>query len=284
MTRNIGNKIIRLEKIESTNTYLKNNFELVKHHGLVVITKMQTSGRGRAGRKFISIPHKNVTFSVVLHPKLPIEKLQLFSLLAGIVVARVLENYVDEIRLKWPNDVLVRGKKICGILLETIVNNNTHYPYLILGIGINTKGTLKDYPIELQNKVTTLEEEIKENTNVIDEQDKELLVENEKIFQEILVELESCIKIFMKDDEKINSFGYLYSNYKSLIKEWLKRSKALGTKVRSLNKVEENAKVSEIVGVIEGLTSDGFLKIRTNSGQVITQVSGDVVDINEDEL
>jgi len=120
MSEKIGNHIIRLKEIDSTNTYLKDRNELLQRHGLVVIAEMQISGRGRAGRKFTSVRGNNLTFSVVLHPYLPLEEIQIFALLAGVTVARVLENYVKKIRLKWPNDVLVNEKKICGILLETI--------------------------------------------------------------------------------------------------------------------------------------------------------------------
>ena len=140
MSRKIGRHIIRLDEVDSTNSYLKKNNVLTREHGLVVLTKMQTLGRGRLGRKFTSIENGNVTFSVILHPKLPIEKIQLYSLLAGIVVSRVLEKYIDNVRLKWPNDVLVRGKKICGILIELIKIYEIKKSCLILGIGLNTKG------------------------------------------------------------------------------------------------------------------------------------------------
>ena len=169
MAEKIGNKIIRLTEVGSTNTYLKENCDLLKQHGLVVLAEMQTSGRGRAGRKFVSLPAKNITFSVVLHPNLPLAEVQVFALMAGVVVARVLETYVDQIRLKWPNDVMVRGKKICGILLETITITEQHFPVLILGIGLNTKGFLIDYPKELQTVITTLETEILRSSNAISE-------------------------------------------------------------------------------------------------------------------
>ena len=65
MSREIGNRIIHFNEINSTNSYLKSNNELLQQHGLVVRTDMQTSGRGRAARKFVSLPGKNLTFSVV---------------------------------------------------------------------------------------------------------------------------------------------------------------------------------------------------------------------------
>ena len=135
MKRLVGENIIRLEKVGSTNTYLKNNIDLLKTHGLIVLAEMQTSGRGRFGRKFISLPRKNVTFSVVLHSELPLREVQIFSLLAGIAVARVLDRYIKGVFLKWPNDVLVYSRKICGILIETTSIPHHNYPVIILGIG-----------------------------------------------------------------------------------------------------------------------------------------------------
>ena len=112
MSRKIGHRIIHFNEINSTNSYLKSNHELLQQHGLVVRTDMQTSGRGRASRKFVSLPGQNLTFSVVLHPRKHVSEIQIYSLLASVVDARVLENYVNSIRLKWPNDVIVSQKKI----------------------------------------------------------------------------------------------------------------------------------------------------------------------------
>ena len=145
MNGKIGNRIIRLDEVDSTNSYLKGRNDLLQHHGLVVIADMQTSGRGRVGREFVSLRGKNLTFSVVLHPELPLGEIQVLSLLAGVAVSRVLEKYLNKIRLKWPNDVLVCEKKICGILLEAITIPEQSFPVLMMGIGLNTKGCINDY-------------------------------------------------------------------------------------------------------------------------------------------
>ena len=280
MSETIGNRIIRLSEVGSTNTYLKDNSELLKEHGLVVITEMQTSGRGRAGRKFVSLPQKNVTFSVVLHPGLALGEVQVFALLAGIVVARVLEKYIDKVRLKWPNDVLVNGKKICGILLETITIPQQNFPVLILGIGLNTKGFLKDYPEELQDILTTLETEIAQNSNLINGAEDQAALENETVFQLLLNELECCFEEFSKITTNRKA-DYLTDGRSALLEEWLKRSQARGKKVRSLNNVEEQTKGSGSVGTIEGLTKEGYLQIRTETGEILTHVSGDIIEIRE---
>ena len=275
----IGNRIIYFNEIDSTNSYLKSNQELLQHHGLVVRTDMQTSGRGRASRKFVSLPGKNLTFSVVLHPQKPASEIQIYSLLASVVVARVLENYVNSIRLKWPNDVIVRGKKICGILLETINIPKQNFPILIMGIGLNTKGTYKDYPDDLKKIVTTLEFEMSRNSETKFNK-KTSILKNETIFNQLLDELERCLEEF-SEIKKIS--GDKKKNYgrSALLNEWLDWSRAKGRKVCSLynTKVQRNSKGK--LGIIEGLTSEGYLQIRTETGEILTHVSGDIIDLND---
>ena len=279
MSENIGNHIIRLKEIDSTNTYLKDRNELLQRHGLVVIAEMQISGRGRAGRKFTSVRGNNLTFSVVLHPYLPLEEIQIFALLAGVAVARVLENYVKNIRLKWPNDVLVNEKKICGILLETINIPDHSFPVLIMGIGLNTKGCPNDYPEELQNIVTTIESEMSPISDISSKTESAPVLNNESIFQQLLLELDSCLEKFSLVSANTQNSEKATSGRSSLLQEWLQRAKALGRKVCSLNNVEERVKDSGTVGIIEGLTREGYLQIRTDSGQILTHVSGDIFDM-----
>ncbi len=279
MSENIGCHIIRLKEIDSTNSYLKDKSELLQRNGLVVIAEMQVSGRGRAGRKFTSVIGNNVTFSVVLHPNLPLEEIQIFALLAGVAVARVLENYVKNIRLKWPNDVLVNEKKICGILLETINIPDHSFPVLIMGIGLNTKGCPNDYPEELQNIVTTIESEMSPISDISSKTESAPVLNNESIFQQLLLELDSCLEKFSLVSANTQNSDKTTSGRSSLLQEWLQRAKALGRKVCSLNNVEERVKDSGTVGIIEGLTREGYLQIRTDSGQILTHVSGDIFDV-----
>ena len=279
MSEKIGCHIIRLKEIDSTNSYLKDKSELLQRNGLVVIAEMQVSGRGRAGRKFTSVIGNNVTFSVVLHPNLPLEEIQIFALLAGVAVARVLENYVKNIRLKWPNDVLVNEKKICGILLETINIPDHSFPVLIMGIGLNTKGCPNDYPEELQNIVTTIESEMSPISDITSKTETAPALDNESIFQQLLLELDSCLEKFSPVSANTQNSDKATSGRSSLLQEWLQRAKALGRQVCSFNNVEERLRDSGTVGIIEGLTREGYLQIRTDSGQILTHVSGDIIDM-----
>ena len=279
MSEKIGNRIIRLDEVDSTNSYLKGRNDLLQQHGLVVIADMQTSGRGRVGREFVSLRGKNLTFSVVLHPELPLGEIQVLSLLAGVAVSRVLEKYLNKIRLKWPNDVLVCEKKICGILLEAITISEQNFPVLVMGIGLNTKGCSNDYPEELQDIVTTIESEISRNFKIVSETETAPDLENETVFQQLLLELECCMEEFSGGSENLRKLNNSASGYSALLQEWLQRAQAIGRKVHSLRDAEEMAKDTGTVGTIEGLTKDGYLQIRTETGHIMTHVSGDILDM-----
>ena len=279
MSEKIGNRIIRLDEVDSTNSYLKGRNDLLQQHGLVVIADMQTSGRGRVGREFVSLRGKNLTFSVVLHPELPLGEIQVLSLLAGVAVSRVLEKYLNKIRLKWPNDVLVYEKKICGILLEAITIPEQSFPVLVMGIGLNTKGCLNDYPEELKDIVTTIEYEISRNFKIVSETETAPDLGNETVFQQLLLELECCMEEFSGGSENLRELNNSASGYSALMQEWLQRAQAIGRKVHSLRDAEEMAKDTGTVGTIEGLTKDGYLQIRTETGLIMTLVSGDIIDM-----
>ena len=283
MSEKIGNRIIRLDEVDSTNSYLKGRNDLLQQHGLVVIADMQTSGRGRVGREFVSLRGKNLTFSVVLHPELPLGEIQVLSLLAGVAVSRVLEKYLNKIRLKWPNDVLVCEKKICGILLEAITIPEQSFPVLVMGIGLNTKGCLNDYPEELQDIVTTIESEISRNFKIVSETETAPDLENETIFQQLLLELECCMEEFSGGSENLRELNNSASGYSALLQEWLQRAQAIGRKVHSLRDAEEMSKDTGTIGTIEGLTKDGYLQIRTETGHIMTHVSGDILDMRGEE-
>lgn len=278
MSEKIGRRIIQLNEVDSTNSYLKANPELLQQHGLVVRTDMQTSGRGRAARKFVSLPGKNLTFSVVLHPQKPVGEIQIYSLLASVVVARVLEKYVNSIRLKWPNDVLVNEKKICGILLETITIAEQHFPILIMGIGLNTKGSHEDYPDELKEIVTTIEFEMLRNSNKMPNTETATSLENETVFQKLLKELERCLEIF-DDTKKVTGNKKTLEGRSALLNEWLQLAQAKGRKVTSLYNTQSQLNTAGTIGFIEGLTKEGYLQIRTEDGELLTQVSGDIIDL-----
>ncbi len=123
--------IIKFPELDSTNLYvLKNIAEL--EHGDVILADSQTAGRGRLGRVWFSPAGKNLYFTIVLKDNLSAKiPVHFYTILASLAVLKALRNYKIKPNLKWPNDVLVNGRKICGILAEANKQG------LAVGIGLN---------------------------------------------------------------------------------------------------------------------------------------------------
>jgi BirA family biotin operon repressor/biotin-[acetyl-CoA-carboxylase] ligase len=126
-----------LDSVDSTNNYLKRGTLPPLPHGHLVITEEQTAGRGRQGRQWLSSRRQGLWFSLLLRPQLAPSQAALLTMVAGLAVAEAINEEVKvEARIKWPNDVLLNGKKICGILTEMNAEME-QINYIILGIGIN---------------------------------------------------------------------------------------------------------------------------------------------------
>lgn len=130
--------LLYTETLESTNEELRKraNKENLPNF-TCVITDNQTAGKGQVGNKWESEAYKNLTFSILLHPTtLPILKQFLLSKMVSVAIAQALEHYVTDVSIKWPNDIYVGDKKICGILIEnSIIGDKIHQS--IIGVGLN---------------------------------------------------------------------------------------------------------------------------------------------------
>jgi len=147
--------ILRFDTIDSTNTEAANQARKGADEGLCVVAREQTAGRGRQGRSWISEKDSGLYFSIVLRPKLETRYISLITLAAGIAVYDTLKEFGIDPDIKWVNDVLVREKKISGILAETV--ETTKGIAVIVGIGINL--TSRSFPDELAQIATSIESE-----------------------------------------------------------------------------------------------------------------------------
>ncbi|MFI5140988.1 MAG: biotin--[acetyl-CoA-carboxylase] ligase [Bacteroidia bacterium] len=126
----IGQHILELDAAESTNTYATNLIkEIQVAEGTIVFTHNQTKGRGQVGNTWQAETGKNLTFSMVLHPNfLAVEKQFYLSKITSLAVFGMLTEFLNtslyDIKIKWPNDILVNDKKIAGILIENILRGN----------------------------------------------------------------------------------------------------------------------------------------------------------------
>lgn len=129
--------IVVLESTVSTNDYYKDKKSSDVVSGSVVFAEYQTTGRGRHGRKWVAPFGMNLSFSCFWHFNRPIQQLSGLSLVIGLAIVRALQAYgISSVQLKWPNDVLYKGKKLAGVLIEsqTIARNMTS---VVMGIGLN---------------------------------------------------------------------------------------------------------------------------------------------------
>jgi len=140
----LGQTLIHVDAIESTNTELKRRAALGAPEGYVIFADEQTAGRGRMGKSWVSLPGKGVYVSVLLRPKWATSESVYIAMMAGVAVARALERLgVTGVTLKWPNDVMVCGRKIAGILVEPRVIDQ-RIEFVVIGVGINIQHTGED--------------------------------------------------------------------------------------------------------------------------------------------
>ncbi len=157
LTKTIGRRIEFHEEIGSTNSEALRLALEGTPEGTVIIADAQSDGRGRLDRVWESPPSRNLYFSVVLRPGIAAVSASLVPLMTGVAVADVVSQYCPgRVRLKWPNDVLVDGRKICGMLTEMRTRGD-RVAFIIVGIGVNVNMARLDFPRELRETATSLQ-------------------------------------------------------------------------------------------------------------------------------
>ena len=230
-----GRKIYAFNRIDSTNSCARALADVGAEEGTLVVAEYQTEGRGRLGRSWTAEPGANLLFSLLIRPSLSREQAGILPFFAAVAIARAVEPLVQtRIECKWPNDLLVSGKKFCGVLLETAIQEG-RLTHAILGIGLNVNQ--RAFPDMLARKATSLVRERKKTV------DRRLLL------HAILSEMES-----------------LYMTIRSgktqpVLSEWLSRCTMIGkdVTVRSGDDV--------VHGRALEIRDTGALVLETNAGR-----------------
>ncbi|PIR17468.1 MAG: biotin--[acetyl-CoA-carboxylase] ligase [Deltaproteobacteria bacterium CG11_big_fil_rev_8_21_14_0_20_49_13] len=235
----IGSKIHHYKEIVSTNDIA---FGLAKNgaaHGEVVVAETQTKGRGRMGRLWESPAGRSICMSVILRPDSSVETSPL-TLVVGIAVADALKNFTKgELKVKWPNDIWLNGKKLCGILAEKGDGA------IVVGIGVNVNSEKSDLSPEVSGIATSLKEE------------EGKAFDPEAVLKNICEELDNYYNVFVADG--FDPFVALYNSW-SLIND------------KEVS-VTFNNEVTK--GVAIGIDTDGALLLR-KEGAVKKIIAGDV--------
>ena len=152
----IGREILVFEETDSTNDLARRAGDDGIAEGLVIFAETQRAGRGTQGRKWMSPPHRGLWFSVLLRPQaVPVERWPELTFCAALAVAETAERVTAaEARIKWPNDVLLAGRKVAGILLEC--HHRQPPGFVVVGIGLNVLQQPDDFDPELRARAGSL--------------------------------------------------------------------------------------------------------------------------------
>lgn len=137
--------LITFDSLPSTNTYCLSNIDKLKDK-TVVIARNQTQGRGRLNRTWFSENDKDITMSILLKPNIPVDKIMKYIISSTLSVLDAIKDFdIEEVFIKWPNDIYFKDKKICGILAETTLQYDTAIvENLVIGIGINVNSRISN--------------------------------------------------------------------------------------------------------------------------------------------
>ena len=235
-----------LEIIDSTNSKAKELAKKDAIEGTVVISEIQKNGRGRFNRRWES-PRGGLYLSIILRPKVKPEKSTLLPLIGALCVCETITSISDlNAKIKWPNDVLINGKKVSGILLES-ESCKDKLKYVVLGIGINLNIEIFSLSDELQFNSTTISNEIGIKLNYYD------------FLKKLLLNLDKYYNYFCK------------KKFDTIIKQWKRNSNTIGRKVTIDTSNEK------LIGNAIDIDESGFLIIKTDVGKIKKITTGDCI-------
>lgn len=244
-TEVFGRRVVYFEGIDSTNTYAKKLAEELDTHGALIVANEQYHGKGRRGKNWDSPKEGGIFMTLILKPNIPPLRASMLTLVAGLAVSNSIYQLYDiKNQIKWPNDIVINGKKVCGILTEM----STEFDYinhLVIGIGINANQD--EFQEEVRQVATSLSLEY----------GKKIL--RAKLIASIMKNLEEYYHVFMKT-----------ANLAELKKEFNQR---LASKDSQVVVIEAGTKYE---ATALGINDEGELHIKTKEGIEKNIISGEV--------
>lgn len=238
--------IVHFKEISSTNLIAKELAAQGAPEGTLIIAEKQTNGRGRRGRNWFSPSGDGIYVSLILRPAVSPGEAPGITLMSAVAVAEALLSLVDmEVRIKWPNDILVNGRKIAGILTE-ISTEMDAIDYIVVGLGLNVNMPFESFPEEIREKATSI------------------LMVTGKRFSRIRL-----IQAYLRWYEKYYGM-YKSGDFDSIMKRWKEFADIIGRKV--MVDVIGNKYIGEITAV----DNDGVLILKDDEQRSHRIFSGDL--------
>lgn len=244
-TEYVGKEILCFRKVFSTNSIAKFLANLGAKEGTALISEIQTNARGRSGKKW-EAPEGGVWMSLILRPDVPPARIGLITLATGVAIAKAIRSLDVDAKIKWPNDVLIKGNKISGVLTEVNATFN-QIEYVVVGIGIDSNIKLEDFSEDIRIGTTTLTEELPSKTD-----------ENE------------LISIFLNEFEEVYDL-YKAGEIETILNEWRQLSDTIG---KYVNITQTGGKITQ--GYVVGINNEGSLIIEKQDGTLEKIISGEL--------
>lgn len=246
-SKRFGNKVHHFDSIDSTNTMAKKMAAEGATEGTIIISEEQIGGRGRLGRNWVSPSGTGIWMSIILRPNIgPTEATKITQITAAATAIAIEKITGCNLGIKWPNDIIINKKKVCGILTEMSAELNS-VNYIVVGIGINANIDLSDFPEEIRSIATSIKACVGEK------------ICRKDVVKEILSEFEKLYLDFIEN-----------KNIKESIDICKKYSVTVGKQV----KIRDREK--EMIAEAIDLTEDGQLLIKKESGEIEKVLSGEV--------
>lgn len=247
-TKYIGRRNIFYDSVGSTNTEAKRLAEEGYEEGALVFADQQTAGKGRRGRGWISPKGYNIYYTLMLKPNIASSKAPMLTLIMALSVLQGIKELApdkaDMVKVKWPNDIVINGKKVCGMLTEMGMQEQD-ISYVVIGVGINVKE--QQFDDEIADKATTIENELGIKVNRCD------------LIARIMKSFESNYERFIKDENLL----YLKTKYEE-----------------SLANIDNEVCVldpkGEFRGIARGINENGELIVQLPSGENVVVYAGEV--------
>ena len=250
-TQRFGHKMYVFDSVESTQTIAQEMARNGAPDGTVIIAEEQTAGKGRMARPWESTKGKGIWMTVIIRPDVPPHMASQFTLVAAVAVTHAMKSVCSHIvpKIKWPNDLLVHGKKCTGILTEMLAETD-RVQALLVGIGINANHTPTDFSDELQSIATSL---------AIEEQQT---INRATLIAKILYYLEQYTDVYVRQG---------FTPIKQL---WEEASCTIG------QRVEVTTLRETFEGIAIGINEDGVLQVKLSTDEIRAIYSGDIKIIN----
>lgn len=246
-TEFLGHHMEYLQQVDSTNVYAKKIAENRFQNGTVVLAEEQARGKGRLGRQWISPKGKGIFMSLMLKPKIAPSEAAKITLLTACAVSKAIEETCGiSVQIKWPNDIVVKGKKLCGILTEMGAEMD-EINYLIVGIGINVNLEQQELPEELWPIATSLQIEKGEK------------LDRKRLAASVLNYFEDYYKLFTET-----------GSIAAFIKEYKAKCVVMGKEVKILSST------MEMQGTVTDISEEGQLILELPDGSIREIISGEV--------